>query len=561
MKLSKKISIVFSGIMLVFFIILIFSVNFLLAKSINLITEKNVLGASKIAFEYFNTLYPGDFEIRDNMLYKGSKKINNSFETVDKMGDILGYKVTVFQGDTRISTNIITNNERVVGSKADKKITDIVLTKGESYIGIAKVLDKELAVAYLPIKNSKGQVIGMFFIGDDIREFINTTISEFTIMLSIIVGIATIIIIIIFAFFFKINVTKPVNYILKLLSDMSKGDLSTSIKLNSKDELQEISDSLENTRINFRDLINNLQVEAHNLADNSQRLYDSTVETTQASESITSNIIEFTDKMETSVEKIEGVFDDFDSLSRESQNIKSYVSDCKDSVEKLKEVSDFGMDVLGDTVGMILDTENSINNTSDFVTEFSSQINEIISLLEAITGISEKTNLLALNAAIEAARAGEAGRGFNVVAEEIRKLAESSRKTVEDIHEITIKIADGSKNATEAMKRTKDISLQSTNSVKQVQENFISIHTLSTNIESKIETVSNFNDEIGEKMGYIVNEISTASTSVRTLTGEMGQITAATEEQIATMEELRAISSELSETSQQMKDKSDNFKV
>lgn len=62
-------------------------------------------------------------------------------------------------------------------------------------------------------------------------------------------------------------------------------------------------------------------------------------------------------------------------------------------------------------------------------------------------------------------------------------------------------------------------------------------------------------------MGYIVNEISTASTSVRTLTGEMGQITAATEEQIATMEELRAISSELSETSQQMKDKSDNFKV
>ena len=111
------------------------------------------------------------------------------------------------------------------------------------------------------------------------------------------------------------------------------------------------------------------------------------------------------------------------------------------------------------------------------------------------------------------------------------------------------------------MKRTKDISLQSTNSVKQVQENFISIHTLSTNIENKIETVSNFNDEIGEKMEYIVNEISTASTSVRTLTGEMGQITAATEEQIATMEELRAISSELSETSQQMKDKSDNFKV
>ena len=139
------------------------------------------------------------------------------------------------------------------------------------------------------------------------------------------------------------------------------------------------------------------------------------------------------------------------------------------------------MDILGAAVNMILQTEKNVVDTSEFVTEFSNQIKEIITLLQAITGISEKTNLLALNAAIEAARAGEAGRGFNVVAEEIRKLAENSRQTVEDIQNITQKIVEGSNNATEAMNKTKEVSTKSTNSVKQVQDNFMLINELSNN--------------------------------------------------------------------------------
>ena len=401
----------------------------------------------------------------------------------------------------------------------------------------------------------------MFFIGVDTKAFIDKTIWAFVAVLGIIVLVSTVIILIVFGIFFKFNVTKPVDYILSALDSISNGNLSNEVKLKSKDELQSIADSLDNTRKNFNLLISDLKNRAEGLAEDSHRLYDSAVETTQASENITSTIIDFTGKMDDSVDTMEKVFGEFDTLNSEAHIISDYVSDCKVSVEKLKENSDSGMDILGAAVNMILQTEKNVVDTSEFVTEFSNQIKEIITLLQAITGISEKTNLLALNAAIEAARAGEAGRGFNVVAEEIRKLAENSRQTVEDIQNITQKIVEGSNNATEAMNKTKEVSTKSTNSVKQVQDNFMLINELSNNIENKIDTVNEYNKGIQNKIEHISNEVSGASKILKSLNSEINQITASTEEQIATMEELQAVSQELSGTSAKLLDHTAQFKI
>lgn len=401
----------------------------------------------------------------------------------------------------------------------------------------------------------------MFFIGVDTKAFIDKTIWAFVAVLAIIVLISTAVILIFFGIFFKFNVTKPVDYILSALDSISNGNLSNEVKLKSKDELQSIADSLDNTRKNFNLLISDLKNRAEGLAEDSHRLYDSAVETTQASENITSTIIDFTGKMDDSVDTMEKVFGEFDTLNSEAHIISDYVSDCKVSVEKLKENSDSGMDILGAAVNMILQTEKNVVDTSEFVTEFSNQIKEIITLLQAITGISEKTNLLALNAAIEAARAGEAGRGFNVVAEEIRKLAENSRQTVEDIQNITQKIVEGSNNATEAMNKTKEVSTKSTNSVKQVQDNFMLINELSNNIENKIDTVNEYNKGIQNKIEHISNEVSGASKTLKSLNSEINQITASTEEQIATMEELQVVSQELSGTSAKLLDHTAQFKI
>ena len=547
--------------MAIFFIALMTSVSFLVKNTLNSVTEYNVSNSAKVAFEYFDLLYPGSYQIKNDKLYKGGTKLNDNFTLIDKLGEVLGYKVTIFQNDTRITTNVTKDGERAVGTKADEKVIKKVLEAGDSYTGTANVVGNELHVAYIPIKNLANENIGMFFIGVDTKAFIDKTIWSFVIVLGSIVLISTAIILIVFGIFFKFNVTKPVDYILSALDSISSGNLSNEVKLKSKDELQSIADSLDNTRKNFNLLISDLKNRAEGLAEDSHRLYDSAVETTQASENITSTIIDFTGKMDDSVDTMEKVFGEFDTLNSEAHIISDYVSDCKVSVEKLKENSDSGMDILGAAVNMILQTEKNVVDTSEFVTEFSNQIKEIITLLQAITGISEKTNLLALNAAIEAARAGEAGRGFNVVAEEIRKLAENSRQTVEDIQNITQKIVEGSNNATEAMNKTKEVSTKSTNSVKQVQDNFMLINELSNNIENKIDTVNEYNKGIQNKIEHISNEVSGASKILKSLNSEINQITASTEEQIATMEELQAVSQELSGTSAKLLDHTAQFKI
>ena len=547
--------------MAIFFIALMTSVSFLVKNTLNSVTEYNVSNSAKVAFEYFDLLYPGSYQIKNDKLYKGGTKLNDNFTLIDKLGEVLGYKVTIFQNDTRITTNVTKDGERAVGTKADEKVIKKVLEAGDSYTGTANVVGNELHVAYIPIKNLANENIGMFFIGVDTKAFIDKTIWAFVAVLGIIVLVSTVIILIVFGIFFKFNVTKPVAYILSALDSISNGNLSNEVKLKSKDELQSIADSLDNTRKNFNLLISDLKNRAEGLAEDSHRLYDSAVETTQASENITSTIIDFTGKMDDSVDTMEKVFGEFDTLNSEAHIISDYVSDCKVSVEKLKENSDSGMDILGAAVNMILQTEKNVVDTSEFVTEFSNQIKEIITLLQAITGISEKTNLLALNAAIEAARAGEAGRGFNVVAEEIRKLAENSRQTVEDIQNITQKIVEGSNNATEAMNKTKEVSTKSTNSVKQVQDNFMLINELSNNIENKIDTINEYNKGIQNKIEHISNEVSGASKILKSLNSEINQITASTEEQIATMEELQAVSQELSGTSAKLLDHTAQFKI
>ena len=547
--------------MAIFFIALMTSVSFLVKNTLNSVTEYNVSNSAKVAFEYFDLLYPGSYQIKNDKLYKGGTKLNDNFTLIDKLGEVLGYKVTIFQNDTRITTNVTKDGERAVGTKADEKVIKKVLEAGDSYTGTANVVGNELHVAYIPIKNLANENIGMFFIGVDTKAFIDKTIWAFVAVLGIIVLVSTAIILIVFGIFFKFNVTKPVDYILSALDSISNGNLSNEVKLKSKDELQSIADSLDNTRKNFNLLISDLKNRAEGLAEDSHRLYDSAVETTQASENITSTIIDFTGKMDDSVDTMEKVFGEFDTLNSEAHIISDYVSDCKVSVEKLKENSDSGMDILGAAVNMILQTEKNVVDTSEFVTEFSNQIKEIITLLQAITGISEKTNLLALNAAIEAARAGEAGRGFNVVAEEIRKLAENSRQTVEDIQNITQKIVEGSNNATEAMNKTKEVSTKSTNSVKQVQDNFMLINELSNNIENKIDTVNDYNKGIQNKIEHISNEVSGACKTLKSLNSEINQITASTEEQIATMEELQAVSQELSGTSAKLLDHTAQFKI
>jgi methyl-accepting chemotaxis protein len=110
--------------------------------------------------------YPGEWSIREDKLFKADILMNGNVAVVDMIGNLTGDTVTIFQGDTRIATNVKTpSGERAVGTKAADNVIQATLSKGQNYIGKANVVGIVNQTAYEPIKNSRGDIIGMFYVG------------------------------------------------------------------------------------------------------------------------------------------------------------------------------------------------------------------------------------------------------------------------------------------------------------------------------------------------------------------------------------------------------------
>lgn len=127
---------------------------------------KNIKDNANLGYSYLDSKYPGKWNIKGDKLYKGEELINNNFYVVDNIKEETGSLVTIFMKDTRIATNVISNDgKRAVGTKASKEVLEKVLDKGEEFQGTAKVAGKDVLTYYKPIKDSNSKIIGMWFIG------------------------------------------------------------------------------------------------------------------------------------------------------------------------------------------------------------------------------------------------------------------------------------------------------------------------------------------------------------------------------------------------------------
>jgi len=113
-----------------------------------------------------NLMYPGPWEARDGILYKGGVKISNNFKPVDEIAEMTGDTVTIFLGETRVSTTVREENgERAVGTKVSDVVATRVLKHGQVYLGEANVVGELYRTAYKPLRDANGKIIGMFYVG------------------------------------------------------------------------------------------------------------------------------------------------------------------------------------------------------------------------------------------------------------------------------------------------------------------------------------------------------------------------------------------------------------
>lgn len=383
-----------------------------------------------------------------------------------------------------------------------------------------------------------------------------------TVFLFILLG--AIIISIIIAVIVSIRITSPIELINKHITLASKGDFTSVLEgsiLNRKDEFGVLAK-------NFNVMMDELSKIVKELLDSSKTLNNYSIKLSSIMEQYEYAVQEVA---KGTVLLAESSNKDSQDASRSIHSIKEVsegAEEIQTNVNVLETTLEKSLDVSKTGSGMMGDVSKHVNVVALETTHLSEKMNKLVdsaknigSFTENIISIAGQTNLLALNAAIEAARAGEAGRGFAVVADEIRKLAEESNISADEITNITKEIQEDirstSEEFTKSMEILNDIVHKSDDTKVKIEEVVEDSITAFNTLKDIIEII-----RVQVKNSRIVYEtITELSSSIETTASTSEQISASTEEQLASVNKINQMTIELQKMAKEFITVSEKFKI
>ncbi|MFS1516956.1 methyl-accepting chemotaxis protein [Bacillus sp. SCS-151] len=315
--------------------------------------------------------------------------------------------------------------------------------------------------------------------------------------------------------------------VLIILVNIIQGVFSKRMRLENQETYEQVLQAKEHTD----SLLGNIKSTVEFLHRFETDLEDHSKKTEEISEEITVSFLEVTKGIESQAASVVDINEAIQSADSSIENVTSVSNHMNNlSEETLKTIQD-GNNNVEVLMGEIEKVHTIINSTVAVMNDLSNQNHKIEGIVNKITGISEQTNLLALNAAIEAARAGEHGKGFAVVADEVRKLAEDSRHSTAEITSILNGIQDKTLHAAEQTNLGENAILQSEQVMKVVQETFKTIKSTSEEVEEESGKVNDMLAEILGDSHRISNEILSISSITQQSSASSQEILAHMEEQ------------------------------